>query len=345
MSLLFVDSFDHYASGDFLSKWTSIVSTAPTISSGNGRNGTNCLRNTTVGSGGRQSHKTVGGTSDTLIIGFAMRQANLPVVGQRTFLELRENSTSHINVRLETSGLISVYRSTTLLGTSSAGFTANTYAYFEIKAKVHNTTGTVDVKLNETSVLSLSGIDTQNGGTGFLNAFFLSTEMSSGSDTAGQNIDWDDLYVCDSAGSVNNTFLGDVRITCLTPSGAGNSAQFTPSTGSNYQNVDDSTPDGDATYNSSATVGNKDTFAFTDPAAGGTIKGLQFASYAKKSDAGSRSLAHVTRHSGTDYDEATVALGTAYAFVMQIQELNPGTAAAWTVSDLSNAEFGYKVAA
>jgi hypothetical protein len=36
----------------------------------------------------------------------------------------------------------------------------------------------------------------------------------------------DDLYVCDSTGSTNNTFLGDVRVDTVRPIGAGNYSEF-----------------------------------------------------------------------------------------------------------------------
>src|SRR5437764_673985 len=50
----------------------------------------------------------------------------------------------------------------------------------------------------------------------------------------------DDLYVCDATGTTNNTFLGDVRVHTLVPSGNGTDSGLTGSDGNqvnNYQLV------------------------------------------------------------------------------------------------------------
>jgi hypothetical protein len=81
----------------------------------------------------------------------------------------------------------------------------------------------------------------------------------------------DDLIVHDNEAG----FFGDVQVETIRPDAAGNHTDFTPLAGSNFQNVDETTPDGDTTYNFSSTVNHKDTYRLADlAAASGDIKAL-----------------------------------------------------------------------
>jgi hypothetical protein len=162
------------------------------------------------------------------------------------------------------------------------------------------------------------------------------------SGATGSNIDIDDLYVWDGAGSINNTFPGDVRVFAVLPSGAGNSAQWTPSTGTNYSAVDDATPN-TSDYVSSSTPTNKDTYAFSDIAGSGTVLGAQLSLYAQKAASGStRGIQGVCRSVTTESNSVEAVLGTSWRYWVQaIYETDPATAAAWaSVAALNAAEFG-----
>lgn len=161
--------------------------------------------------------------------------------------------------------------------------------------------------------------------------------------------DFEDLYICDGSGSINNDFLGDMRVDCYLPNGNGNSSQLVGSDSNstdNYQLVDETSQNGDSDYVQSSTVNNKDTYAVADmshtPA---NIFGTQLNMIAKKDDSGTRSICSVCRSGGTDYDGDTQALGTTYVDYRQIRETDPATSSAWTRSNLNSAEFGVKVAA
>ena len=107
--------------------------------------------------------------------------------------------------------------------------------------------------------------------------------------------------------------------------------------------VDETTPDDDTTYNSTATVNHVDTHVVQDaPVVGATLYGVQVCVSTKKSDAGAGALAPVVRHSGTDYAGTAVNIGTGYGYVTQVYGQNPGTSAAWVEADFNAAEFGYK---
>jgi hypothetical protein len=158
---------------------------------------------------------------------------------------------------------------------------------------------------------------------------------------------YDDFYICDATGTVNNGYLGDVRVDAIYPSGVGASAQFTP-TGSatNWENVDDASPDDDTSYNASETAGHIDSFTFADlTALNASILGVQANILARKDDAGTRLLRAVARVGSTNYEGADLTLTDSYIDHRTIWNQNPATASAWTESDINAAEFGYKVQA
>jgi len=156
---------------------------------------------------------------------------------------------------------------------------------------------------------------------------------------------FDDIYFQNQSGSVNNDFLGDSRIITLKPNGAGASTQWTPSANSNYQNVDDTTSDGDSTYNYSGTVGQIDTFAMEDISGSGTIKGIAINLVARKDDASARQVSPITRVGSTNYEGSAHTMAATYVMYQSIRETNPATASAWLVSEVNAAEIGYKMVA
>jgi len=337
MALLFCDSFDHYTTNAQLAtKWGNGNFN---INSAWGRNGT-----AGIGTGeDRSSRWTKSGTGvDTIIVGFAN---NFISGTPNTRLNLYEDATLHIYLYPNAGSLKwQVYRGDgTLLGTSSPSFAFGIYDYIELKVKIHDTTGTVDLRVNNVSVLSLTGQDTRNGGTsGLINAVLISS-IDYGSVSR-----LDDFYVCDTSGSRNNDFLGDVRIQAIFPSATGNSSQWTANgAATNRECVDEITPNDDTDYISSSTATQKDTYVFGDVTpTSGTVKAVQHVLYARKDDAGTRTIRPVIRHSTTDY---TVGAGTnisiTYAMIKDISETNPGTSTDWTISDVNNAEFGVELVA
>jgi len=224
----------------------------------------------------------------------------------------------------------------TLLGTAAIPSTG--WAYIEISATINSTTGRVIVRVNGVVAIDYTG-NTKSGGT---NTTLDMIGFSGG--YSGHGLD--DLYVCDTTGTTNNAFLGDVRVQMLLPTGAGSSTQLTP-TGSvnNYANVSE-VPDNTATYNSGSTVGNRDTYVMTDlSAATGPIYGMQNSIVAWKTDAGIGAMKTAMKVGAGVYYDTTISLGTsASAYLSPIRETNPATSAAWTLADINSAELGAEVA-
>jgi hypothetical protein len=283
----------------------------------------------------------------TFIIGVAAKNMGGAGTAKR-FLTLYSDAGATTHVYVQTGATdatkLEVYRGGgTLLGSTASGVlttVGTVYQYIEVKVTLNDTTGAVVIRVDETPVLSLTGVDTKNGGTKTVFDSFGIQGMTGST--------WfDDIYACNGAGSTNNDFLGAVRIEALHPNANGNSSGMTNSAGNstnNYTYVDDAFPIADTTdYVDGVTTGDKDTYTFADSAqpAGNSVKAVVVYASAQKTDAGARGLSLVARSGGT---EATAAAATAlvngvYHLVWGVFETKPG-GGSWTVSDYNAAEFG-----
>lgn len=339
MALLFMDGFDHYDTATLAlpAKWDAMTvgyGGNTNIVSG-GRFG-NCLRlvNDSNPNMGGSVRKTVSLT--TGCVGFAFNTTGGTVTDGWGPLRIIEGSTVHLLVAASSSSpqVLSVYRGTTLLGTGTISFPLNTWVYVEFSFTIHDSAGAYELKINEVSSVSATGVDTKNGGTGTVDTI----ELKSPPATAY----YDDVYI-----KSDTTFLGDCRVERLLPSGNGNSSSWVGSDGNstdNYALVDETSPNGDTDYVKSTTLNAVDSYALADLAtASGTVHGVQYLAYLRKDDAGSRSAAPLVRIGSTDYPGTAVALGNSYVYLREVKETSPATATAWTISEINGMEYGAKV--
>lgn len=253
-------------------------------------------------------------------------------------------STAHVTVMHNTDGTVSVRRGTTagtVLGTTTQAFPYNVWHYWEMKVVLHDTTGSVVIRLNNAVILNLTNIDTKNAGTGAVIDFVQFYN------TAQHGVKYDDIYINDGSGGVDDDFWGEIAIKTLVPTGAGNSTQLTPSTGSNWSCVDEAlnTTPNTSDYVGSSTVGQKDTYALTDlPAGTPTIKYASVGLYSAKSDAGAISAKRVLRVNGVDYTGADLTLAASYQWFWENIRLSPDTGLAWTKAEIDAMEAGIEVA-
>jgi hypothetical protein len=342
MAILFMDSFDHYT--DVYQKYVSSAEAVIEVSA-NARYGPGCLIPGTYKRGCLRSRSLT--PSSTFIVGFAYKSNAWGA--DSAIMSLREGTTTHINLRLlNGTRQWQVDRPGTVLGTSTVQFATQTWQYIEIKATIHDTAGSFELRQNGITILSGTNVDTRNGGTGLLDEIYIWD--TGGADNRENNGAYlDDLYVCNTAGSVGNDFLGDTRIEYLAPTGAGTRTGFTPSAGSNWSNVDE-VPASDTDYNSANTPGAMDLFQMANLSGNGLVRGVQTISRAKKDDAGFRKFKPAFfKASGlgsTDrwYTGTQVPVSDSYAFLpMQLLATSPDTGAAWTVDEINAIQYGYAV--
>lgn len=275
-------------------------------------------------------------TNATLVCGVAFRATSLPVTFPSNILAFYEGVNYGVNIRVNTSGTISAYRGNTLLGTSSNSIGNGVWYFVELKVLTNNSTGTIEVRVNGSVWLNLTSQDTQPGSNAYHNAVRAGIV-----NTASR---FDDMYILDGSGSANNDFLGNRKVVALDPTSAGDNTDWTPSAGSNYQNVDDGDEvDEDTTYNETSTDADEDLYAFGDlPGVTTSVDGIQITSEARVT-AGSMDLSNVIKTgTTTDAGSADTVTSTSYITSTRVVEQDPDTAVAWTPSGVNGAQFGIR---
>lgn len=337
MSLIHFDGFETYASTTAV---TAVWGGGAPFSFITGRTGLGI-----VGPGGSGSFFTIPGASEhaTLIVGAAIKLGVDVAIDAIRFLS-DSAATEHVVVRRVVGGAVAIDRGSTQLAISSAGaWTAGGWTYVEMKATLDDTSGSIAVRLNGSTsdLLTFSG-DTKNGGT--KTVFDTANIVGYYEGTHGG---YDDIYILNGAGASYNNFLGEVRCWPLSPNGNGNSSQGVGSDGNstdNYLLVDEAaTSLNTADYVAITTDGNKDTYAYPSlTPTTGTVIGVKVMSQISKSDAGTKSMRPVVRSGGVDYGGTDVVLSTSFVRSTENFLTNPDTSAAWTISDVNGAEFGFE---
>jgi hypothetical protein len=325
MAIEWVDSFGSYATAQGPLKYS-----AATIVASVGPRGGSVLR---VGSTSTVKQLTA---IATRVVG--VRYSQSANIDPATLIAFRDSGTAQCDVRLLNTGALQATRNGTVLGTSAASVVqgGNVWQYIEVKVTISDTVGVVEVRVNNNVVLNVTGADTKNTANA-------TTDQVALTGTGNANHNFADLYILNTTGSDNNDFKGDSASDPITVSSAGTTTQWTPSAGSNFQNVDDATPDGDTTYNSSATASQIDLFAMSNIAGAGTVHAIQWNGYVRKDDAGARSIAPMLRSESTDAQGGTQSVSDSYTYLYQVYDVDPADSNDWTLTKINALEAGYKL--
>jgi hypothetical protein len=342
MALLFFDSFDHYGDGGDLvglGKWDSTGSTSGAATNVLARTGGFAARWAVTGDTISKAYPASGG----IVVGFALQLAATVTTPANDLLQVREGTTVHLALSLTTGNVFTIKRGATVLATGTTALALDNWYYIELKATIHDTTGSYEVRIDTVAELTASGVDTRNGGaTGQWDRVRIAGQIS------GNFCYVDDFYLCDTSGSApRNTFLGPVKVEALLPLtdavAAGSNAGLTPSTGTDHGALVDETVPNTTDYNSASSVGAKDTYHYPSLTLTGTIVGIQTNLYVAKSDATARQVCAVVRAGGVDYDGANVSPLTTFSYLSEVRAQNPNTGTEWTTSDITSLEAGMKV--
>ena len=277
-------------------------------------------------------------TDSTLIIGVAFKFGVFQ--NNNAFIVMYDGATAGIGIRVTTGGELEVRLGSTLLDTTSdLNLALNTWYWLELKVVVDDIIGSYELRIGEQNVLSASGIDTKAGSNNYYDSIRLSVPFTGASD-----LHFDDLYICNGAGTINNNFLGNVKVVAVFPDGAGNSSDFIPSSGANFTCVQEEEVDDDTSYVESSISSHKDTYAYEELDNYSRIKGIQINTDCRETDASSYNIITVIRSGSTDYDDSGQAINTTnYITKSIISELNPSTSSEWLYTDINSSEFGIKV--
>ncbi|MHA1948739.1 MAG: hypothetical protein ACW99G_03235 [Candidatus Thorarchaeota archaeon] len=338
MALIFCDGFDHYATAQLDEKW-GFTSGSPSISSSAGRNGDGLLINSTEYV--RKDFTSLTGAGTTWIFGFNFR---IPTAASN-FSTIRICSVYDDTNRMFYMAVDGA-RDKLLVATDNQSRSVpvqikddDTWHFIECKISWDgDITAIVRVDGNEffnSALTSNEPIDSE------FNRFYLGSE--SGSDQH----HFDDFYLLDDTGTVNNDFLGEIAIEAVLPNGAGTNSDMTPTgAATNHEATDENPPDSDTTYVVSGTLNNKDSHATGNltTTSISDVLGVQTNLFARKESSSTRELKDVIRSGGTDYNgSVSQGLTTSYEYYATPHDTNPNTGVQFTETNFNSAEFGYEI--
>jgi hypothetical protein len=343
MTILFLDGFENYnANADMAGMWT-VGNVNTFLQAGRDASGNSIRLNLSTDTITHSIGNHVSG-----VMGFGFRYNTNPIITD-WFAELRETAAGeHLRLYLTSSGNLEVRRVATSLSLVSARTLAeDVWNFIEWRWLINDTTGETEVRVNGKSGgwINASGLDTQNGGNAFVDA----VRLKGSENFSGRPYDYDDFYVLDlTGGAPGNTFLGDCLVETLNPSGAGAEAQWSPSAGVPFQNVDEATPDGDTTFNSSGVVGDDDRHAMDNLVnVPSTVFAVQVQAAFRNENSGARDVRLKAFDSVTEGQsgDKTPTFDPAYVFEFEVFEDHPTDANPWSTAEVNAMEAGYRVQA
>lgn len=170
------------------------------------------------------------------------------------------------------------------------------WRHLEAQVVSDGSAGTIEVRLNQETLISLSSLNTSGSGNDLGYVEFGCTQK------AGSVFEVDDLYVTDQSGDDSNTqgFLGNVCVEGVLPNADGSDLDWSPSTGSDHFAVVDDDPTTSSPETDYLEAGGIDYLKYPRPQeAGGGLVGLQVDLLAFLSTAGSEALKLLHLKDGT----------------------------------------------
>lgn len=289
-------------------------------------------------------------TYTTFYSGFRMaQQQNQPIPGYPYYAIQDSVGNELLRLRWLASGNLQLMRGATVLATTTSAVCPNnsSFHYIELGGTLNATTGNIIVKVDGVQVLNFTGNVTNTGGTTCARIAFGSDNNNGNNGTGQYTYQYlTHIYFNDSTGTVNNNFLGDVRIIGGTLTGAGATTIFAPTGAATNWQVAKTTPLAIATiYNADVTpaVGDTDLFTFTNVPAGSTVLAVSVKSVQAKITAGTRTTTNVFRIGGTNYLGAVFATSTTPTYVTDTFDANI-SGMVLSVTNINAANIGYQIA-
>ncbi len=330
MTLLWIDGFEGYATAGVEQGYDLGVGGGTATQSG-GRGGGRCL-------GGFVSKRILSKTE--LIVGYARNGSN----GGPGHLQFGNGQTNIGWLQFSVDGLNNVVGQQApasggpILFSVAAPMRLNdVWRYYEHKLKIGGgTSGSYSLRIDETPVVTLTGINTRIFGS--------SPATIERVDLGGSGV-VDDFYIADTLGGVDDDFLGDVREFIIHPNGpVASFSNWTPAHATaNWEQVKDIQTDNDATYVQTGVVGTKDIYEYEDPLLppGTVVIGIATMTSARRlADAGPRQLtAYIRGGVGSAVPTVEVSggvhqLSDTYYMEQFLRTTNPATGNRWTPAEL-----------
>lgn len=270
------EHFDQYDGDETLmldGPWAELGGVNPTLSTTRARTGSWSLRFFGTGptSDTSTARKVCRASLPTQGLAFALWMDELPSDNNAIGVSFRDFANAEqVTIYFQSAGAVSAYRGNslgTLLGNSAIGvLVPDAWNHIEFKVTIHDTNGSVEVRINEVTRLNLTGIDTKNTSLTEISQFVIG-DLSSGA-LSGAHWYIDDLVPWDTdASDPNNTvvdWVGDCKVGPAFPIADTAQADWSKSTGVSGYPLISELPVNDADYIFTATDGDISDFDLTD---------------------------------------------------------------------------------
>lgn len=327
-----LENFDYYSSAEYRLE----VQGNPIITAF-GRRGTSCLDGSDEGDYGAFRVSTSG---NEIIVGAAVSYITAGSGAGKIFGFGDDTASGFENCYISGNddGSLSAYRSVeAILGISPPGVLNLGGAYNYVEARVllaSGGDGQVEVRVNGDPVLVLNSTSTFRVGSIVPSLVWLYPQ--------GRRR-YDDVYINDATGLLNNDFEGDVRIDAHMPDSDGALSEWNRSSGlQQFATIDEIPPDEDGTYNFTSTSGNIDVLSHDAliPAFAG-IKAVSVIHRAKRATNGTAAIETIIRSAGTNHIIRQHVLTSGYMYYESpaVHEAVPAVA---TDDGFNEAEWGYR---
>ena len=342
MALLYIDGFESYGNSansvttanSVGNRWTAVSESAMKVQDGRTGGYAISMESSTT----RIIKTDLATTNSTLVVGVGV---HVGTVSGATFypIWLKTDDSWGINVAINTNGSVSVIRNGTTLATSAntGVISANTWHYVVLKVLCDNSAGTYEVWVDGVSEVSGSGADTQeHTSKSYHNGIQLRAGNLSGA------VWFDDLYILDGSGSVNNDTLGPKIVSAMLPSGDDTTDWTAQGAGDHYVEVDEVVFDEDTTYIESSTANDQDIFDY-GTLVSANVCGVQVTTDCRETEAQSFQLRTLAKSTGNTVNGADQAVGTTDWQGNSIVFEEDPDGASWTPSTVNSTKFGVEV--
>lgn len=346
MSLLFIEGFDHLSSMD--EKWDASTNATDMIPTpGTGRFGGQALILEAISAGAGSRTKNIIDSPEVILGAAYILDAAVGINGvfgtATRFDDFQFGMAPGSGI--VTLSYVGGTSGTITISTPASTVTSGTWFFIEFRVKAHPSLGEMEIRVNNVTEASTTGIDTIGADGGDIVNFRYGTSANNATTAV------DDLYCLNTSGTSNNTFLGDCRVATLHPKANGIVNNFTPSDGTSDQftMVDETLVDFDATYVESGVVGAREAYDnedFTDIGISpGTIFGVQVVNTVKKTDAAELRYRNQMVIAGVPFDTGVdvQAPASLYKMTTYIRDTDPSDDATWTEAKVDAVGSGIEI--
>jgi len=255
-------------------------------------------------------------------------------------------STARLNLYRGNTGSIG-QTSGTLVGTGTVAFTSDVWHVIEFYAKIADSGGVATIKVSGITDIDFSG-DTANSANEYVGTVFFGACGVSAAAEGAADYYYDDIAINDTTGASENTWPGLSGVYLLLPAADGNATTWTRSTGASNWALVDELPNNTTDYVSSSVADAIDQYTLTSlcPAIN-TINFIEPTFQAALGAAGSAGVFPLVRHSGSDFESASVivAQATPNYILFKGEPIYTvlGGAGAWTPAQVNALEVGMKI--